>query len=238
MAEKMIELVCSRCNKRFVRKQSIVKYKKKNGVEKFFCSIDCKMFANKIILKCAQCGKEIKRTEYEYNKNRDKNFFCSSSCSAKFNNIGKVRNKQKKRICKKCGINFYRKGTKSSILCQKCIDGLNRRMDEIKEMSIKFYHNLKSVRKKHPSWKNSHIRYFNRKWNENLLKYPCQVCGYRIHVELCHIKSISSFDEDEKLGVVNSQENNLVLCCNHHWEFDNGVIKLEDIPKRARNSIE
>lgn len=37
----------------------------------------------------------------------------------------------------------------------------------------------------------------------------CHNCGYDKHVEICHIKDISQFDENEKIGVVNNP-NNLV----------------------------
>lgn len=49
----------------------------------------------------------------------------------------------------------------------------------------------------------------------------CAKCGYDKHVEVCHVKPISSFDKSTPLGVVNSKENLLLLCPNCHWEHDN-----------------
>lgn len=57
-----------------------------------------------------------------------------------------------------------------------------------------------------------------------LLK-KCQRCDYDKHVEVCHIKSISSFDENTDIDVVNDLSNIIVLCPNHHWEFDNQNFK-------------
>jgi hypothetical protein len=54
----------------------------------------------------------------------------------------------------------------------------------------------------------------------------CRVCGYDKHVEVCHIKSVSSFGENYLITEINSFENLIGLCPNHHWEYDNGHIKI------------
>lgn len=54
----------------------------------------------------------------------------------------------------------------------------------------------------------------------------CENCGYNKHVEVCHIKPISSFEETVYLSVINSQDNLVLLCPNCHWEFDNGHLEL------------
>lgn len=48
----------------------------------------------------------------------------------------------------------------------------------------------------------------------------CAHCGYDKHIQICHIKAISSFDEDTLISVVNSKDNLIALCPNCHWEFD------------------
>jgi 5-methylcytosine-specific restriction endonuclease McrA len=55
---------------------------------------------------------------------------------------------------------------------------------------------------------------------ESNIKKSCKVCGYSVHVEVCHIKSISSFTETDTISQVNSLENLVYLCPNHHWEYD------------------
>ena len=54
----------------------------------------------------------------------------------------------------------------------------------------------------------------------------CKVCGYKNHVEVCHIKSVSSFGDNDLITEINSFNNLIGLCPNHHWEFDNGHVKL------------
>lgn len=54
----------------------------------------------------------------------------------------------------------------------------------------------------------------------------CKICGYRNHIEVAHIKAVSEFDDNTMIAEINSIENLIALCPNHHWEYDNGVIKL------------
>ena len=51
----------------------------------------------------------------------------------------------------------------------------------------------------------------------------CSKCGYDKHIEIAHIKSISSFSEEVMISVVNSKDNLIPLCPNCHWEYDNNV---------------
>lgn len=48
----------------------------------------------------------------------------------------------------------------------------------------------------------------------------CSECGYSKHVEVAHIKAISSFSPDTLVSVVNDETNLKFLCPNCHWEFD------------------
>jgi hypothetical protein len=180
---------------------------------------------------CVNCNKPFEKSPLEIK--RTKNNFCSQSCSASFNNKGTQRNPPKLRICKICGKKYYfTRKTKSKIKCDACFKTYEEMTDTYKSRTLAEYHKKPSVKNKHPSWKNSHIRALNRSWNKSLLKKPCQICGYSMHIELCHIKPVTSFPETATLGEVNHPDNNLVLCPNHHWEYDNKKIRIEDIPKR------
>ena len=57
----------------------------------------------------------------------------------------------------------------------------------------------------------------------------CERCGYSIHVEICHIKPINKFPLDAKLSEINHPDNLVALCRNHHWEFDRGLLTLDQI---------
>ncbi|MFN8530060.1 MAG: HNH endonuclease [Anaerolineae bacterium] len=54
----------------------------------------------------------------------------------------------------------------------------------------------------------------------------CKNCGYAKHVEICHIKAISSFPPETLVEVVNDAANLVALCPNCHWEFDHGMLTL------------
>lgn len=150
--------------------------------------------------------------------------YCSKSCSAKHTNILFPKKKTKKK-CIDCG---------QSVISYK-YDRCEIHHQEYKKYkedtlyqnkTLKEYRNKLSVKGKHPSWLNSHIRHFCRSWNNSLTKLPCANCGYNLHVELCHIKDVASFPETSTLAEVNSKENVIQLCRNCHWEFDNNFIKL------------
>ena len=62
----------------------------------------------------------------------------------------------------------------------------------------------------------------------------CMKCGYDLHVEIAHIKRISDFTEDTFINVINDPSNLLALCPTHHWEFDNGIILLNELSTRSQ----
>lgn len=55
----------------------------------------------------------------------------------------------------------------------------------------------------------------------------CAICGYDKHVEVAHIKAVSEFDDSATIDEINSLDNMIGLCPNHHWEYDNGLLKLQ-----------
>ena len=55
----------------------------------------------------------------------------------------------------------------------------------------------------------------------------CAICGYNKHVEVAHIKAVSDFDDNATIDEINSLDNMIGLCPNHHWEYDNGLLKLQ-----------
>jgi hypothetical protein len=183
---------------------------------------------------CKNCSKPFEKRLSEI-KNTNNNF-CSRSCAAIFNNKGKQKNPPKLRTCKKCGKQYYfsrkKLETSSKAQCPECLNLYKLLSEMLKTLTLADYHKRDSIKNKHPSWKNAHIRGLNRSWNKDLLKFPCQVCDYDKHIELCHKKSISDFPETATLGEINHSDNNYVLCPNHHWEYDNKIIFSENIPER------
>lgn len=54
----------------------------------------------------------------------------------------------------------------------------------------------------------------------------CAICGYHHHVEVAHIKAVSQFEDSATIREINSIDNLIGLCPNHHWEYDNGILEL------------
>ena len=181
-----------------------------------------------MLVLCRNCSKEFDKQISQIRKHS--NHFCSKSCAACFNNKGKQKNPAILRICKHCKCEFYssKENGRSRILCIDCVQVYKNRNEYFRTITLKEYHNLLSVKGKHPSWKNSHIRVLNRSWNKDLILRPCAICGYNKHVELCHIKPISSFSESTTIGEINAPSNNIQLCPNCHYEFDHGLISLSN----------
>ncbi len=70
-----------------------------------------------------------------------------------------------------------------------------------------------------------------RIFQKNILRhygYECAVCGYDKFVNCCHI-------ERRAYTGNNTIENGIVLCPNHHAEFDYGLISVEEIKKYQVN---
>lgn len=159
-------------------------------------------------MNCLNCGKETKNPK-----------FCSRSCSATYNNkkIGARHGDPNRYKCPICG----NKKDHRSKTCHICF--MKKKYDKVIKKPIKSFFTGSHL---HPRFRYNHIR----KWAKLLLESwniekVCKRCGYDLHVEACHIKPISEFDENEPMGNVNNKENLIYLCRNCHWEFDNGYLK-------------
>lgn len=175
------------------------------------------------LVSCDKCGKSFHKLPNQIA--RTKHNFCSRSCFVAFNQTGRrSHNRPKELTCMKCRTIFTRnKSHHSKLFCANCYTAPNLKM-----MTLAQFHELPSVKGKHPSWINAHIRSLNRIWNSHLTTKPCAVpgCEYSLHVELCHRKSIQSFPKTALVGEVNHHNNVVQLCRNHHWEFDRGILHI------------
>jgi len=130
--------------------------------------------------------------------------FCNSSCSAKYNNRHRIRKVRVKEI----------KIKKKIIVKFEYLANMNKK-------------NVFDIRK---SWQSArgtiqqNARYI---YNNSGKPKCCVECGYNKHIEICHIKSVSSFtDSASVVNEINNIENLVALCPTHHWEFDKGLLKI------------
>ena len=76
---------------------------------------------------------------------------------------------------------------------------------------------LKEIKEKRKYQPHSRIRELarNKALHYNRF-YKCANCGYDKHVEVCHIKSIDSFNENSFISEINDLSNLVGLCPNCH----------------------
>ncbi len=214
----MTECTCHVCKVVFIREQKFINRSKKRGY-KICCSKKCQSLSQ-IKLKtynCTECNKSINRTPSSI-KNI-KNIFCSSKCSATYNNRHRNIEINQNKICC-CGNNK----DINAILCHKCRVKI--------QLQNSLYQTLTLGDKtytKHKYAKYSYVRFYARKIGVELGFKCCRNCGYDKHFEVCHIKPVSEFTSDTLLTTINSPENLLPLCPNCHYEFDNGKLTIEEI---------
>lgn len=85
---------------------------------------------------------------------------------------------------------------------------------------------------KYKSWQSarSRIQKIARVIYNNNKEYKCIICGYNKHIEVAHIKAVSTFEDTALiLEEVNSINNMIGLCPTHHWEYDAGLLDIENI---------
>lgn len=166
---------------------------------------------------CLQCGKPIK----------PKRKFCSVSCSAFFVNKDKPRKRGSFLIpidtCKICGSqipeNKERREKKDKLrtqltVCRQCKD----RAGNFSKGSVL---SRDGSRREHNVTITKHSR---RMYSVSGRPRVCAECGYSLHVDICHVKSVESFTDSDLLRDINDEKNLVALCKNHHWEFDHGIL--------------
>lgn len=148
--------------------------------------------------KCLNCQKETGNPK-----------FCSRSCAAKHNN--KIPKRKKKKLCKLCVTPI----SSSLTYCSSCYKKRKELVDiTLGEAIYKSHHKSSAF---------ALVRSRARIVAKNNNMCSCEKCGYDKHVEIAHVKPISSFSNDTMLSEINSLSNLKALCPNCHWEFDHSL---------------
>ena len=135
-------------------------------------------------MKCLNCGTDTTNQK-----------FCGRSCSAIYNNK-KYPKRKPEHVCKNCQTPI----TAGPSYCKPCFHALHRR-DWNK---VTYEEICKGV----PYQKHSRIRDLARKkFLSETSKLSCHICGYDKHVDVCHIKPISSFSANDTLEQINATAN-------------------------------
>lgn len=145
----------------------------------------------------------------------EKRKFCSRSCSTSYNNKISIKRVKKIYYCQNCSKECRYKRKYCSKDCQ-----FHKRL-----------HTIGDIRKKYKVAASNMYSQIRGKARKIAMLHGynfCVNCGYNKHVEICHIKSISSFDDAELLEDINHISNLVSLCRNCHWEHDNGLFTIQN----------
>ena len=205
----MNKKLCLICEKEIL--YDLVKDRKSKFENKKYCSFDCYSLARTASVKdidknCLYCGDTLKRNIKERPISFTKRQFCNKSCCNKSRTTTK--------ICSNCGC----VKTNGAKYCKSCHD--NFKKIAVKDRSLG--ESLSSNRNKFGQVRGNAVEVMK----ETGLEKKCKICGFDYHVEVCHIKPISSFPLSTPMREVNSLENLVYLCPNHHIMLDRGMIKL------------
>jgi predicted HNH restriction endonuclease len=213
-------ILCNHCNTHFYKKPAEI-----NRSSTHFCSRYCAVEYRKSLkylyyteVECLNCTTKFNKKNSEITKSP--NHFCSRSCSAKVNN--KITPKRMvEGNCKECCTPI----PSALIYCKECSSKV------LAPIKGRFYYDDKTLEEATREGKKASryctIREYARKTlSKSGIERCCQNCGYDKHVEVCHIKSISSFDLSTTIREINDLSNLIYLCPNCHWELDKGILKL------------
>ncbi len=176
--------------------------------------------------KCRECEKVIEVFENKKVSEIRKKVFCNGSCAATFNNKKSPKRQKQKKVAKvklvkiKNPVEKKKKEEKQKIIKTSLKKTLNGRTKaDVFNKSIN-WQAARSIIQRHA----------RTTFKLSDKKKCCLECGYDKHYEVCHKKSVSSFnDEANIVDEINNINNLVALCPNHHWEFDNGILKFENM---------
>ena len=206
------ELECPACLRKFKIRLSYYNYQKDTkGQRLFHCSSACSRTKHIKYVSgiCQHCSQNFTRVS---NGSKEKAKFCSQACGAK--HISESR--RSAGACKYCD-NIIAWAPVKRLICADCRSGNSiskKTLRELKESYDKIQYHAKIRGHARQIYK------FSRK------PLSCLVCRYDFHVDVCHIKAVKEFDLSCIISEVNSINNLVALCKNHHWEFDHGALSL------------
>jgi len=150
---------------------------------------------------CLECQEIINVSEKDKVYQIKKKKFCNSSCSVRYNNKKRIK-KEKKIYTKKSSLDLrivLRELTKDELFNRA------KSYQSARNLVCKDARNIYSISGKDKK---------------------CYICEYDKHVDIAHIFPVSGFGGNIKISEINSIDNLICLCPNHHWEYDNKIITI------------
>ena len=167
------------------------------------------------------------KENFSHSGNRKQFSLVNSISEDEFRNI--IQNSETwKDIGKKLG--YKSKNLSSNVkdsIMERCSKlGMELNLKPIESILDKTKGELFSSRKNWQSARSTIRKFAEAAFKEANPSPKCAICGYHHHVEIAHIKAVSKFEDSATIREINSIDNLIGLCPNHHWEYDNGILEL------------
>lgn len=158
---------------------------------------------------CLHCGVSFPKLHKDIQKSP--NHYCSRSCAITRHNQEKPK-RQKQGTCCVCQTSIV----STRKFCRQCLPIATPLRDDMTKAEV--------LQGKHGAAKiRNHSRL--RKMRQGI-KICCLVCGYDRTIDVAHIKPVSKFPDTALISEINSLENLVFLCPNHHRELDSHLLDL------------
>jgi hypothetical protein len=188
--------------------------------------------------KCLFCSQIITINPGQKIPQVKKRKFCSRSCAASYNNARFPKRKSiysniSESPCTICGdsIPLIKRNNSQYYLrkrCDKCLHVKSNRVRYKNRVLPNIGHlTKKELFSKYGTWqsaRSSILQHASVIFHISDKPKKCCVCGYSKHIQICHMKSVSSFDENSLISEINEIKNLNAFCPTHHWEFDNNAL--------------
>lgn len=179
---------------------------------------------------CLYCKKIITVKDGAKIRTAKKKKFCNFSCYGKWKTgKGGIPSENKKLEktfkCKKCNGDIVVKREKADKYFKP-----RTVCDECKRKKLVDNRTKKDIFSSYQGWtpaRNVIRAHAKKTYMTSEQKQTCKKCGYDRYVEVCHIRPVSDFPDLALVSEINDISNLVALCPTHHWEYDNGFLKLQ-----------
>lgn len=235
---------CAECGKEVIRTPG--SFKKTKNV---FCSQSCggkynnREYPKKVKntpVKCGACGNEFLRSAQEIERDKKLNRIpaCSKTCATYIRNTKNPKPKKEKqsrgsrkkvvappKLCKTCNKPI----PADRVYCKACYKADNEKI---------LAYTIGQIRELYKDKSSMAVAAKIRGYGQTIYKNSdkpkyCIHCGYSKFYEICHIIAVKDFPDTATMAEVHAIDNLIALCPNCHWEYDHGMLSIEQIKSAA-----
>jgi hypothetical protein len=191
---------------------------------------------------CKTCQKVILVRPKQKVADAKRKTYCSRSCAATANNAGVKRNckSSESSLCEACGCSINQEQKKngrwtSYRFCKICgaiaRKGKSSKRNQLPNLLHTFSLQELFDIKGRVATRTEITRNAKKVYDSSDKPKQCFLCGFLPVYQVCHKKAVSSFPGETLISEVNSLDNLVALCPNHHILFDMDLLPEEQKQK-------